>query len=171
MNTGKILGCTLALTVLVLGSQKLNAQDNGLLLDCECPLVRMDNAYCAATWVFEGIPLSADTIFSTSTGVDARDQPIARVDILFDVQRWLKGTVRKKVVIAASLERDECAFLFDLGTRYLVFANNDQEFMVADRCTLTRALETISAGFVDSLEYVGSGHQWEGYVPLDKPCN
>lgn len=69
-------GCTLALTVLVLGSQKLNAQDNGLLLDCECPLVRMDNAYCAATWVFEGIPLSADTIFSTSTGVDARINPL-----------------------------------------------------------------------------------------------
>ena len=161
---------TMAVAVLSNASNGLFAQEDKLLLGCDCPLVRIDDAYCAATWVFEGIPLSADTIFSASNGLVPDEDPIGHVDILFDVQRWLKGTARKKVIVSTSFERDECAFRFILGKPYLVFANTEQELMVTDRCTPTRPMETIGLEFVDSLEYVRSGHQWEGHVPLDIPC-
>lgn len=168
--TTRVVAFTMAFTALSFAPSTVHAQESNALLDCECPLVRIDDAYCAATWVFEGVPLSTDTIFSKGSGLPEKD-PIDHVDLLFRVERALKGSLAQQVIISTSFERDECAFRFILGTPYLVFARAEQELMVTDRCTPTRAMETIGRSFVDSLEYVRSGHQWEGHVPLNKPCN
>jgi len=170
-NRVRLLFLILVIAMFPSVQQGLLAQDNVLLLGCDCPLVRIDDAYCAATLVFEGIPLSTDTIFSVSNDLDPDVDPIDHVELLFDVQRWLKGTARKKVIISTSFERDECAFRFIIGKPYLVFASMEQELMVTDRCTPTRPMETLGRQFLDSLEYVRAGNRWEGHVPLDIPCN
>lgn len=171
MQNGRMCFMIILLAPLFMENGRLMAQDAEVLVGCDCPIVRIDDAFCAATWVFEGVPLSSDTTFSTGDQLEYPRNTIDHVDVLFDVSRWLKGVARKKVIVSTSFERDECAFRFILGQEYLVFAHQEEGLIVTDRCDPTRESESIGRSFADSLEYVRSGHQWEGHVPLTIPCN
>lgn len=148
----------------------LNAQDFVPLAGCDCPTVQLDDAYCSSSMVFEGVPLSTDTVFSTGDASKHPKNPIDHIAVLFRVDRALKGPTDKNAVISTSFVQDDCAFRFVLGQPYLVFAHKDGGLMTTDRCRPTRAMDTVSRAFSDSLEFVRSGNHWVGHVPLDTPC-
>lgn len=137
---------------------------------CDCPLVRLDDAYCYSDLVFEGTPLKADTLYVQGDMRNSADSPIDRILVRFKVERVLKGTFTTMVMDIASADGGNCGFNFIPGQRYVVFATEDNGNMVTDRCTPSRAMDTVTRGFADSLAYVVSGKQWEGRVPVDKPC-
>ena len=151
-------------------STTLTAQDREPLAGCDCPTVRLDDAYCASALVFEGVPLSTDTVFAVGDKLKYPNNTIDHVAILFRVDRALKGVVVENTVVSTSFLRDDCAFRFILGQPYLVFAQKDGDMMVTDRCKPTRSMDMVGRSFADSLEYVRSGHQWVGHMPMDKPC-
>jgi len=146
------------------------AQEFTPLAGCDCPTVRLDDAYCAASLVFEGVPISTDTVFAVGDALKYPKNPIDHVAVLFKVDRALKGVAVENAVVSTSFLKDDCAFRFLIGQPYLVFAHKDGDLMLTDRCTPTRAMETVGRSFADSLEFVRSGHQWEGHMPLDNPC-
>ncbi|MBZ0207613.1 MAG: hypothetical protein K8H89_14925 [Flavobacteriales bacterium] len=146
------------------------AQDSAPLSGCDCPTVRLDDAYCASALVFEGVPISSDTVFSVGAQLRYPKNPIDHVSVLFRVNRSLKGQANTTTVISTSFKDDNCAFRFIMGQRYLVFAHKDGDLMLTDRCTPTRAMDTVGRSFSDSLEYVRSGHRWVDEMPIDKPC-
>lgn len=148
------------------------AQGRTPLAGCDCPVVRLDDAYCVASLVFEGVPVFSDTAMTESTGTRYPKNPIAHVDVLFKVDRTLKGTANDSAVISSPFTANACTFRFTLGTHYLVFARMEEGLMVTDRCTPTRTMDAIGARFRDSLEFVRSGQRWVGGggSPLDIPC-
>ena len=148
----------------------LSAQNNAPLSGCDCPTVRLDDAYCVSAIVFEGVPISTDTVFSVGGAQQYPKNPIDHIAVLFQVDRLLKGSTEENAVISTSYKNDDCAFRFVLGQHYLVFAHKDGALMTTDRCRPTRAMDTVSRAFSDSLEYVRSGNHWAGHVPLDTPC-
>ncbi len=136
---------------------------------CDCPTVRVDDAYCAADLVFEGIPFKTDTLMPHELGTP--DAPtLGHVVIHFKTGPVLKGNVDGSVMILTTLGPEACTFRFLKGTNYLVFAHDEEGTLYTDRCSPTRAMDSISPSFLDSLEYVRSGKRWEGGVPLDIPC-
>ncbi len=151
-------------------SASLNAQDRAPLSGCDCPTVRLDDAYCASALVFEGIPISTDTVFTVGNEMEYPKKAIDHIAVLFKVDRSLKGLADESAVVSTSFLTDNCAFLFIPGQRYLVFAHRDGDLILTDRCTPTRAMDTVGRAFSDSLEYVRTGHQWPGHVPQDTPC-
>ena len=146
------------------------AQNHTPLANCDCPTVRLDDAFCAASLIFEGVPISSDTVFAAATGTRYPKNPIAHVDVIFKVDRTLKGAATDSTVISSPFMANECTFRFIPGMPYLVFARKHEGLMVTDRCTPTRTMDTIGQGFTDSLEFVRSGHSWVGRLPMDKPC-
>lgn len=136
---------------------------------CDCPLVRLDDAYRNATIVFEGVPLSVDTIMpSARVKIDGSDA-IGRVMVRFAVDRRLKGEGEGPITVTTGLGKDVCAFAFLPSEHYIVFASVKDGVLQTDRCMPTRAFDTVSEGFRDSLEYVRSGHLWESGVPVEAP--
>lgn len=148
----------------------LHAQDRAPLSGCDCPTVQLDDAYCASAMVFEGVPISADTVFAVGNAQKYPKNPIDHIAVLFRVDRSLKGLADKGAVISTSFKDENCAFLFIMGQPYLVFAHKNGDLMLTDRCTPTRSLDTVGRAFSDSLEYVRSGNHWEGHVPMNTPC-
>lgn len=146
------------------------AQDRTPLAGCDCPAVRLDDAWCAASLVFEGVPISSDTIFTVGNELPYPRNPIDHENVLFKVVRTLKGETGPEVIISTARGRDNCSYRFIFGTHYMVFASKDGDLMVTDQCTPTRPMDVIGQSFKDSLEFVRSGHQWEGHVPLNLPC-
>jgi hypothetical protein len=138
--------------------------------ECECPLLRLDDAFCHADLVFEGIPVAMDTAYVRGDMRNSSDNTIAHVAVRFQVQRVIKGNFPTMLVNVASVDRNACGFSFILGQRYLVFATHENGMVITDRCTPTRNMDTVTRGFADSLAYVMSGKQWEGRVPVDTPC-
>jgi hypothetical protein len=136
---------------------------------CDCPTVRLDDAYCAADLVFEGVPFKTDTLMAPGGGTP--DAPVmGHVVVQFKAGRVLKGKTDGAVMILTTLGPEACTFRFLKGTSYLVFAHAENGTLRTDRCTPTRAMDDVRPAFQDSLEFVRSGQQWEGRVPLDKPC-
>lgn len=146
------------------------AQDVELHEGCDCPTVRLDDAYCVSNVVFEGTALTNDTTYAQG-GI----KPVAR-DVLqhtstrFLVTRSLKGETSGTATVLSAKGTDDCGFHFIPGKRYLVFATYEDGALHTDRCDATRSMEGLTAAFRDSLSYVEAGHRWEGSVPLDGPC-
>jgi hypothetical protein len=137
---------------------------------CDCPLVRLDDAYCYSDIVFEGVAVKGDTTY-VQGGMEHSDaDPTDRVLVRFKVERVLKGEFPTLVTVIASAKGEHCGYNFIGGQRYVVFASVEDGVMTTDRCTPTRPMDTVTRGFADSLAYVMSGKQWEGRVPMDKPC-
>lgn len=157
------------LTCGVLSSTAI-AQVHVPLAGCDCPTVRLDDAFCAASLVFEGVPLSADTVMASERGPRYPKNPFDHVAVRFQVSRILKGTADGQVVIATPDRANDCMFRFNAGSRYLVFARTDAQQLVTDRCTPTRAMHTVSRSFMDSLQFVRAGHRWEAGEVVEMPC-
>ncbi len=140
---------------------------------CDCPTVRLDDAYCYAEMVFEGVPVAMDTVFVQGGMKNSSGSVIDHVVVRFRVERLIKGpgtSMVGMVDVTSSEKNDNCVYLFVPGMKYLVFATLGRGMLVTDQCTPTRNMDTITRGFADSLDYVMEGHQWAGRVPLDKPC-
>ncbi len=140
------------------------------LSGCDCPTVRVDDEWCAAALVFEGVPYAADTTFAhAAIPPDGRDV-LRHVQVRFTVDRVLKGDAPKDVIIRTATHRDNCAYRFIMGQRYMVFAHTDDGALETDQCSHTRALDTISPEYRDSLRYVERGHRWVEGKPVQRPC-
>jgi len=138
--------------------------------DCDCAKVRLDDAFCNAEFVFEGTPLRTDTIYVVGGMANSSDNTIDHVVVRFQVDRQLKGNATTKIINVTSTDRDACGFNFIVGQRYLVFTTKENDMLVTDRCTPTRALDTVTTAFTDSLGYVMSGQQWAGRTSPEHPC-
>jgi hypothetical protein len=138
--------------------------------DCDCAQVRLDDAFCNAELVFEGTPLRSDTVYVVGGMANSSDNTIDHVAVRFQVERLLKGMTTTTVVSVSSTDRDACGFNFIPGQRYLVFTTKENGMPVTDRCTPTRALDTVTAAFTDSLSYVMSGQQWADRTTPAQPC-
>lgn len=169
MNTLRSYALALLCGGIGLIPTETKAQDRTPLAGCDCPTVRLDDAYCASAFVFEGVPLSTDTVFAVDP-TKYPDNTIDHVAVLFKVDRTLKGVDAENAVVSTSFLKDDCAFRFILGQPYLVFAHKEGDLMLTDRCKPTRAMDTVSRSFADSLEFVRSGHRWVGKMPVDMPC-
>lgn len=148
----------------------LSAQDVELHRGCDCPTVRLDDAYCAASHVFEATAVMNDTVHAT-TGI----KPVARnvvrsVPTAFLVSKVIKGDVGQRVIVNSSSHLDDCGFNFLSGERYLVFATLENGALQTDRCTATRPLATVDKQFRDSLQYVMAGNRWKGGNAISVPC-
>lgn len=166
------ISCAIAVICGAIGllPAQLMAQDRAPLSGCDCPTVQLDDAYCVSTLVFEGLPVSTDTVFAVGDAQKYPKNPIDHIAVMFRVDRTLKGLADKSAVVSTSYKNDDCAFRFILGQPYLVFAHKDGDLMLTDRCTPTRAMDTVGRAFSDSLEFVRQGNHWEGHVPLATPC-
>jgi hypothetical protein len=138
--------------------------------DCDCAPLRLDDAFCSAELVFEGTPLRSDTVYAMGGMANASDQGIDHVAVRFQVERLLKGHATTKVIRVASTGRSACGLAFRPGQRYLVFTRTEQGMPVTDRCTPSRALDTVTAAFTDSMSHVMSGQQWAGRAMPMQPC-
>src|SRR5690606_5077202 len=163
------LAATLLITATLLAGSA-TAQEHVPLAGCDCPTVRLDDAYCAASLVFEGVPLTTDTVMAAESGPRYPKNPIAHVAVRFAVERTLKGTAFEHAVILTPDGSNDCMFRFIPGTRYLVFARMDGQQLVTDRCTPTRAMDTVGQTFLDSLEFVRAGNRWEAGEVVEVPC-
>lgn len=161
----------LLLAILATGLHgSVNAQQYPPLSGCDCPTARVDDEWCAAALVFEGTPYAVDTTFAQADmHPDGRDA-LRFVQVRFTVDRVLKGDAPKDVIIRTATHRDNCAYRFIMGQRYMVFAHTDDGALETDQCSHTRALDTISPEYRDSLRYVERGHRWVEGKPVQQPC-
>lgn len=140
--------------------------------ECDCPVQRLDDSYCRAAMVFEGVALDGDTTIANGDigKYDERDV-IEVVHNKFRVSAVHKGEPLQHVTVITAHKDDPCGFNFISGEKYLVFAYKEDEGLATDRCTSTRNMDTITEELRDSLHFVMDGNRYEGGVPLDEPCN
>lgn len=137
----------------------LFAQSFQPLASCDCPTVPVDEAYRRADLVFSGSPLSTDTVQNKTEDGEYRKNSIDYVKTTFHVERTWKGPGGDKADVATFYIRDQCAFRFNFGMHYLIFAHLAGGMMVTDRCTPTRSLTDVTPAFRDSLEQLRTtGH-------------
>ena len=146
------------------------AQELGVPSGCDCPTVRLDDDYCASSVVFEGRALRSDTLPALEATGRYGSKAQGRVRTRFQVQRVLKGGEAKELSIVTGTKADDCAFHFVTGQPYLVFARQDDDGLQTHQCTHTRALDTVTREFLDSLDQVVAGRGWDGGMPVKKPC-
>lgn len=170
MSSLHAFAASLLLAAMLLSGPAM-AQEHVPLAGCDCPTVRLDDAYCAASLVFEGTPRTTDTVMAAESGPRYPKNPIAHVAVRFTVERTLKGTASEHAVILTPDRSNNCMFRFIPGTRYLVFARTDGQQLVTDRCTPTRAMDTVGQAFLDSLEFVRAGNRWEAGEVVEMPCD
>ena len=161
---------TLLAPFFLLSAPALQAQSFQPLANCECPAVRLDDAYCFSELVFEGTPSTTDTVYARSATGKYMQNSIDHVNSHFRVTHTWKGPGGGMAEVATFHKLDECGYRFIIGDHYLVFAHSLDGMMVTDRCTPTRAMDTIGPSFRDSLTYVSNGHRWPGPGPEDSPC-
>lgn len=144
------------------------AQDHTPLAGCDCPTVTLNDAYGAAALVFEGVPVTSDTVFTVGDLQEYPEKPIDHVNILFRVNGGLKGTgTGGDIMVSTSFLKPHCAFRFIMGQSYLVFAQKQDGVLFTDRCMPTRAMDTVSRAFTDSLAADHKGQQRvEGVPPI-----
>ncbi len=130
----------------------LAAQSFQPLAGCDCPTVTVDEAYRHADLVFSGTPLTTDTVMNDAEDGEYKKNSIQYVKTKFRVERTWKGPGGSDVDIATFYIRDQCAYRFNTGMHYLIFAHLSGGMMVTDRCTPTRSLTDVTPAFRDSLE-------------------
>lgn len=148
----------------------LAAQGVELHRSCDCPTVRLDDAYCASSVVFEGTALLNDTIYADSDIKPVARDVIESIRTNFLVSKVIKGKLDKNAMVQSATRIDACGFHFRPGARYLVFASTDNGALRTDRCDATRPMDVITPAFRDSLAYVQAGNRWEGGTPVPVPC-
>ena len=146
------------------------AQDVKLHKGCDCPTIRLDDAYCASSVVFEGTALGNDTTYAQSGVKPVARDVIKHTSTRFQVTRSIKGESSETTTVHSAMDADDCGFHFIPGKHYLVFATFEDGALHTDRCDATRSMDGLTPVFRDSLSYVEAGHRWEGSVPLDGPC-
>lgn len=156
------------LFTLIIGTS--NAQDVELHTGCDCPTIRLDDAYCVSNAVFEGTALSNDTTYASGDIKPVARDVVQHTSTRFQVTRSIKGGSSGTTIVRSAVGTDDCGFHFIPGKRYLVFATLEDGALLTDRCDATRSLEGVTAAFRDSLAFAEAGHRWEGSVPLDGPC-
>jgi len=155
---------------LFVGIANLSAQNVELHLGCDCPTVRLDDAYCASIAVFEAMALGDDTVY-TKGGIEPLAHDVIRsIPTSFLVSKVIKGTVAKNVIVHSATNVDDCGYHFRSGERYLIFATRENGMLVTDRCDATRPLSALTPGFHDSLAFVLAGNRWGGRTPVLLPC-
>jgi hypothetical protein len=126
---------------------------------CDCPTVRWDDAFCNADLVLEGNPLIGGTVHVVGGMKNSTDHLVDEVALRSQVDRLLKGKDITKLISVNSMDREGCGFNFIPGQRYLLFTTTENGMPVMDRCSQTRALDTVTTAFTDSLSNVMSGQQ------------
>lgn len=154
----------------LLFSAPLCSQDVEVPAGCDCPTVRLDDDFCASEAVFRGVALRSDTLWSLEATKRYDPDMMGRVATVFRVDRMMKGPDVKELTVLTGMRADDCAFHFVSGQGYLVFARREEDALVTQQCTHTRAVDTVTEGLLDSLEQVIAGWRWEGRVPVEKPC-
>ena len=141
----------LSLSTLLLAAP-LAAQSFQPLASCQCPTVPVDEAYRRADLVFSGTPLTSDTVPNDAEDGEYRKNSIDYVKTKFRVERTWKGPGGGEADIATFYIRDQCAYRFNKGMHYIIFAHLAGGMMVTDRCTPTRSMTDATPAFRDSLE-------------------
>jgi hypothetical protein len=141
-------------SLLLLCRVHVSAQSFQPLAGCDCPTVSLTDAYRAADLVFEGTPLGADTVLNKGETGEYKKNSVDHVSTRFSVDRMWKGPGGGSAEVATFYKRDQCAYRFNPGMHYLVFAHSAGGMMVTDRCTPTRSMNTVGNAFRDSLELV-----------------
>lgn len=153
-----LLSALLALLPIFLAS-RMDAQSFQPLAGCDCPTVPLDEAYRRAGLVFSGTALRSDTVMNKKADGGHKKNSIHHVMTTFRVERTWKGPGSAETDVATFYVRDQCAFRFNPGMHYLIFANSANDMMVTDRCTPTRSLTDVTPAFRDSLEQLRiAGH-------------
>ena len=156
-----------ALTASLMPIGSATAQEHTPLAGCDCPTVTLNAAYGAAAVVFEGVPVSSDTVFTVGDQLKYPKRPIDHVNILFRVDNGLKGTGTGDIIVSTSFLLPHCAFRFIMGQSYLVFAQRKGGVLFTDRCMPTRAMDIVGRAFTDSLDAGRRGQQQvEGVSPV-----
>lgn len=130
----------------------LSAQSFEPLANCDCPTVPLDEAYRHADLVFAGTPLTSDTVMNITEDGEYKKNSINYVKTTFSVDRMWKGNGRSTAYVATFYIRDQCAYRFNPGMHYVIFAHLAGSLMVTDRCTPTRSEDVVTPAFRDSLE-------------------
>jgi hypothetical protein len=130
----------------------LAAQSFQPLAGCDCPTVPVDEAYRRADLVFSGTPILSDTVMNRSEDGRFKKNSIKYVKTKFHVERTWKGPGGAVTEIFTFYIRDQCAYRFNPGMHYLIFAYMSNGMMVTDRCEPTRSLADVTPAFRDSLE-------------------
>ena len=137
----------------------LAAQSFQPLAGCDCPTVPVDEAYRRADMVFSGTPLTSDTVMNNAETGEFSKNSIQYVKTKFHVERIWKGPGGSDTYIYTFYVRDQCAFRFNPGMHYLIFAYMSGGMMITNRCEPTRSLADVTPAFRDSIEQLRvTGH-------------
>jgi hypothetical protein len=98
-------------------------------------------AYNTADVVLEGIVLSK-TIVLAKDRILPNSMDGAMLHYVFEVKTFFKGKCRKKkVVVVTGVTEGTCGYVFEVGKRYIVYANNYQakqrhkQYLSTNLCT------------------------------------
>ncbi|MDQ3100858.1 MAG: hypothetical protein M3R08_05690 [Bacteroidota bacterium] len=139
--------------------------------ECDCPAMRVTDHWCRASVIFLGKVTAVDTTYAqTEIGKWNRDV-IERISAGFIVEHTFKGSTNAMMNINTAMDDRHCGFSFRKGETFLVFAHEENNELVTDRCSGTREGDTVGREFSDSLDYLIEGGTYEIAGKEEPDCN
>lgn len=129
--------------------------------ECDCPAMRVTDHWCRASVIFLGKVTAVDTSYSQAAIGKWERDVTEQITAGFIVEHTFKGSTNAMMNINTAMDDRHCGFAFREGGTFLVFAHEENNVLVTDRCSGTREGDTVSREFSDSLDYLLSGGSYE----------